>query len=316
MGRSLPRSAIPLLAALLFAPPAAAWPDRAITIVYPYAPGSDGHARALAEAFSREFGQPVVVENRDGASGVIGMRFVAGAPPDGYTLGLTPMTPLAVQPHTVRNLDLGPDRFEPICNVTDNILGLVVRDSSPFADVPALVAAAHSRQLDFGSPGPNSIPEIAVLRMQAAAGGDYLHLPFRGSAVSITEVLAGRLDFAATVVATAGPMIRGGGLRLLGVFSEHRHPEFPDVPTLREQGIDAVQASFASLYAPRGTPEPVLARLEAACGRALRTEGFRRAAAGMGAVTDFRGREELRALLASEYRAFGRLLASPGTGRP
>ena len=180
------------------------------------------------------------------------------------------------------------------------------------ADAPALFAAARASQLSFGSPGPNSIPQLAVVRMQAAAGGDYLHVPFRGSAVSVTEVLAGRLDFAATVVATAGPLIRSGQLRLLGVFSERRHPEFPEVPTMREQGIDAVQASYASLYAPRGTPEAVVARLQEACRLALQTEGFRRAAAQTGAAIDYRSRADLRALLAEEYASFGRLLRGMG----
>ena len=299
-----------LLAAL--ARPALAWPERPITMIYPYAPGSDAAARALAEALHQELGQPVAVVNRDGASGVIGMRAVAQAAPDGYMLGMTPMTPLVVQPHTVRNLGIGPDSFEPVCNVTDNILGIVVRSDSPFADAPALAAAARARQLSFGSPGPNSIPQLAVVRLQAAAGGDYLHVPFRGSAVSVTEVLAGRLDFAATVAATAGPLIRNGQLRLLGVFSERRHPEFPAVPTMREQGIEAVQASFASLYAPRGTPEAVVARLEEACRSALQTDGFRRAAAQTGAAIDYRSRAELRALLAEEYASFGRLLRGMG----
>jgi tripartite-type tricarboxylate transporter receptor subunit TctC len=301
-----------LLLLLGLATPALAWPDRPITIVYPYAPGSDAAARALAEALQQDLGQPVAVVNRDGASGVIGMRAVAQAAPDGYMLGMTPMTPLVVQPHAVRNLGIGPASFEPICNVTDNILGLVVRADSPFADVPALVAAAQRRQLSFGSPGPNSIPQLAVARLQAAAGGDYLHVPFRGSAVSVTEVLAGRLDFATTVAATAGPLVRNGQLRLIGVFSEQRHPEFPDVPTMREQGIEAVQPSYASLYAPRGTPEPILARLEAACERALRTDGFRRAAAQTGAVSDYRDRAALRSLLDAQYASFGALLRSLG----
>jgi tripartite-type tricarboxylate transporter receptor subunit TctC len=303
---------IPAWLALLGAPAVAAWPERPITIIYPYAPGSDGHARALAEAFQQEFGQGVVVVNRDGASGVIGMRAVAQAAPDGYTLGMTPMTPIAVQPHMVRNLGVGPESFAPICNVTDNILGLVVRADSSIRDARMLIEEAERRQLSYGSPGPNSIPFIAVHRMAIAAGGDFLHVPYRGSAVSVTELLGGRLDFATIVVATGGPMIKNGQLRLIGVFSERRHPEFPDAPTMREQGIDIVQPSYAGLYAPRGTPKPVLERLEAACRRALDTEAFRRAAASIGAAIDFRDRAELARLLTEEYATFGRILRELG----
>ncbi len=298
--------------AFLAAPALADWPERPITIIYPYAPGSDGHARALAEAFQQEFGQGVVVVNRDGASGVIGMRTVAQAAPDGYTLGMTPMTPIAVQPHMVRNLGVGPESFAPICNVTDNILGLVVRANSPIHDARALVREAHRRQLSYGSPGPNSIPFIAVHRMAVSTGGDYLHVPYRGSAVSVTELLGGRLDFATIVVATGGAMIKNGQLRLIGVFSERRHPEFPNAPTMREQGIDVVQPSYAGLYAPRGTPEPVLERLEVACRRALDTEAFRRAAAAIGAAIDFRDRAELARLVDEEYTIFGRVLRELG----
>jgi tripartite-type tricarboxylate transporter receptor subunit TctC len=297
---------------LAIATPALAYPDRTITIIYPYAPGSDGHVRALAESFQKEFGQAVVVTNRDGGSGVVGMRAVAQSRPDGYMLGMTPLTPIAVQPHMVRDVGTAPENFEPICNVTDNILGIAVRADSPFTSVPQLVAEARRRQLTFGSPGPNSIPFLGVFRMQRAAGGDYLHIPYRGSSVSITELLGGRLDFVTMVVATGGPMIRSGTLRLLGVFSEERHPEFPQTPTMREQGIDAVQPSYAALFAPRGTPEPVLAQLEGACRRALQTDAFRRAAQTIGAAIAFRDRVQLRDLLAEEYANFGRDLRDLG----
>jgi tripartite-type tricarboxylate transporter receptor subunit TctC len=286
--------------------PAFAYPDRPITIIYPYAPGTDGHTRALAESFQQQFGQPVIVSNRDGGSGVVGMRVVAQSRPDGYTLGMTPLTPIAVQPHMVRDIGIGPESFEPVCNVADNILGITVRPDSPFTSMSQLVAVARQRELTFGSPGPNSIPFLGVFRMQRAAGGEYLHIPFRGSSTSVTELLGGRLDFVTMVVASAGPMIRNGELRLLGVFSEARHPEFPEAPTMREQGIDAVQPSYAALFAPRGTPEPVLVQLEDACRRALETDAFKRAAQNLGAAIAFRNRAQLRDLLAEEYASFGR----------
>ena len=303
---------IVLLLLLAIGSPALAYPDRPITIIYPYAPGTDGHTRALAESFQQQFGQPVVVSNRDGGSGVVGMRVVAQARPDGYTLGMTPLTPLAVQPHMVRDIGIGPESFEPVCNVADNIIGIAVRPGSPFDTIADLVAAARRQELTFGSPGPNSIPFLGVFRMQRAAGGDYLHIPFRGSSTSVTELLGGRLDFVTMVVASAGTLVRSGELRLLGVFSEARHPEFPQVPTIREQGIDAVQPSYAALFAPRGTPEPVLARLEEACRHALETEAFKRAAQHLGVAIVFRNRTQLRDLLAEEYASFGRDLRALG----
>jgi tripartite-type tricarboxylate transporter receptor subunit TctC len=306
-----------LLALLLLALPAAAqeWrPERPITIINPYATGSstDAIARALAEAFAPDLGQSVVVVSRDGGSGVVGMRALAAAAPDGLTLAFSPLVPLAVQPHLVRNTGLGPEAVTPVCNVTENILGIMVRADSPWRTLPEMVAAARARPLSFGSPGPNSAPFLGVHRMQVAAGGQWTHAPFRGDAASLTEVLAGRLDFAAIVVASGVPMARAGQTRLLAVFSERRHPEFPDVPTAREQGIEAVQLSYAALFAPRGLPGPVLARLERACEAAMHTEGFRTIAARWGVVPDYRPAADLTARLAREYEMTGRVLRELG----
>lgn len=306
-----------LLALLLLALPATAqeWrPERPVTIINPYATGSstDAIARALAEAFSPDLGQSVVVVSRDGGSGVVGMRALASAAPDGLTLAFSPLVPLAVQPHLVRNTGLGPEAVTPVCNVTENILGIMVRADSPWRTLPEMVAAARTRPLTFGSPGPNSAPFLGVHRVQVAAGGEWTHAPFRGDAASLTEVIAGRLDFAAIVVASGVPMARAGQTRLVAVFSDRRHPEFPDVPTAREQGIEAVQLSYAALFAPRGLPAPILARLEGACRRAMETEGFRTIAQRWGVVPDFRPAAALAERLAREHEATGRVLRELG----
>lgn len=296
-----------LLLALLAPLPATAFPDRPVTIINPYATGSstDAAARALADSFTRDLGQNVVVTSQSGGSGVVGMRALAAAAADGHTLAYSPLVPLAFQPHLVRNTGLGPDAVAPVCNVTENILGIMVKADSPWRTLADVVAAARQRPLTYGSPGPNSAPFLGVHRVQSAAGGQFTHVPFRGDGASLTEVIAGRLDFAAIVVASGVPMARSGQTRLIAVFSEGRHPAFPDVPTAREQGIDALQPSYAGLFAPRGTPDAVLSRLEAACRAAMDTEGFRRFAENWGAVASFRGRAELQALLRSEYEATG-----------
>jgi tripartite-type tricarboxylate transporter receptor subunit TctC len=306
-----------LLALLLLTLPATAqeWrPERPVTIINPYATGSstDAIARALADAFTAELGQSVVVVSRDGGSGVVGMRSLASSAPDGLTLAFSPLVPLVVQPHLVRNTGLGPEAVTPVCNVTENILGIMVRADSPWRTLPEMVAAARTRSLSFGSPGPNSAPFLGVHRVQIAAGGEWTHAPFRGDAASLTELMAGRLDFAAIVVASGVPMARAGQTRLVAVFSDRRHPEFPDVPTAREQGIEAVQLSYAALFAPRGLPEPILARLERSCQRAMETEGFRAIAQRWGVVPDFRPAAALRERLAREYEATGRVLRELG----
>jgi tripartite-type tricarboxylate transporter receptor subunit TctC len=298
----------------LAAAPALAFPERPITIVLPYSPGSaaDGHARALGEHFTRVRGQPVVVTNRDGGSGVVGMRSDAASPPDGHTLGLTPMTAIVVQPHLLRNAGIGPDSFAPVCGTNENVLGLVVRADSPVRDLPGLVAEGRRRQLSFGSAGPNSLPQLALWRVQRATGVDFVHVPYRGDPPHLNELLGGRLDFSSTVVASASELIDAGRLRLIAVFSAGRHPDYPAVPTAREQGIDALQFSQVGLYAPARTPEPVLARLEAACRSGMDDPAFRRVAAAGRVVIRHVPRAEFAAMVRQEYENYGRILRELG----
>lgn len=305
-----------LLALALLVPAAARaeFPDRPITIVLPYAPGSasDSYGRALGEHFTRMMGQPVVVTNRDGGSGVVGMRFVAQSAPDGYTLGLTPVTPVVVQPHMVRNLGIGPDSFQPVCGTNENVLGVLVREDSPIRNLADLVAEGRRRPLTYGSPGPNSLPQLAVFRIQRATGVDFTHVPFRGDPPHLNELMAGRLDFSSAVVASASGLIDGNKLRLIAVFSARRHPDYPDVPTAREQGIDAQQLSQVGIYAPRGTPEPVMARLEEACRTGVEDETFRRVAATRKVPVNYMSRADFTAMVRSEYEAYGRILRELG----
>ena len=144
----------------------------------------------------------------------------------------TPMTPITVQPHYVKGLKLGPDSVQPLCGVTENILGVSVRADSPFKTIGELVAAAKKGSLSYGSPGPNSAPFLAMDQLERDQGLKLVHVPYKGDAGSIQELLAGRLDFASSIAASAAPQIRAGKLRLLAVASERRHPAFPEVPTL------------------------------------------------------------------------------------
>ncbi len=305
------------VSAILASHPAAAqrYPDRPISIVHNYGPGtaSDATARMIAEALSQQLGKPVVVDNRAGAAGVVGTKAVVASAADGYTLMVGPMTAITTQPHLVRDLGLGPDSIEPICNISANILGAAVRSESALTDGPKLVAAAKQRPLDFGSTGPNSLSSLAVHKMKTSAGGgEFVSIPYRSDAASLADLLGGRLDFASLLVANGTPMFRAGTLRLIGVFAEQRHPEFPDVPTFREQGIDAVQMSYAGMVAPKGTPESILDLLEANCRKAMDSVPFKRAVEQYGIVVDYRGRKAFAKLLAAEYASLAKVLRELG----
>jgi len=141
---------------------------------------------------------------------------------------------------------------------------------------------------------------------------DFTHVPYRGDPPHLNELLCGRLDFSATVVASASELIDSGRLRLLAVFSARRHPDYPGVPTAREQGIDAEQLSQVGLYAPRGTPEPVLAQLEEACRTGTEDATFRRVATTTRFVVNFMPRATFSAMVQAEYGNYGRILRALG----
>lgn len=291
------------------------YPEKPITVVHNYGPGtaSDATARMIGEALAQQLGKPVVVDNKSGAAGVVGTKAVTGAAPDGYTLMIGPMTAVTAQPHLVRDVGLKPDSIAPICNISANVLGAAVRSDGPFADAKSVMAAAKQRPLNFGSTGPNSLSALAVHRAKVSAGGgEFVPIPYRSDGAALAELLAGRLDFAALLVANGTPMFRAGTLKLIGVFAEKRHPEYPDVPTFREQGIDAVQMSYAGMVAPKGTPEPVLELLEANCRKAIDSEPFRRAVEQYGILVDYRGRKDFAKLLADEYESLGKVLTELG----
>jgi tripartite-type tricarboxylate transporter receptor subunit TctC len=300
---------------LLGAAPAARaeFPERPITMIMPYSPGAaDVLMRALGEHIQRRLGQPLVLMTRDGASGVVGMRFVAASAPDGYTIGQTPMTAIVVQPHMVRSAGTSPENFEAVCGTNENILGIAVRADSPIHTLPELVAEGKRRQMSFGSPGPNSLPQLGVWRVQRATGVEFNHIPYRGEAQHLNDTLAGRLDFSAAVVSSAAELVEAGKMRLITVFSNRRHPDFPDVPTAREQGIDAVQLSQVGIYAPRGTPAPVLDRLEEACRTGLETPAVKAVLATTRAPAAFMPRAALNAMLRDEFATYGRILKELG----
>jgi tripartite-type tricarboxylate transporter receptor subunit TctC len=305
-----------LAAIALLAGPGAAraeYPERPITMVMPYSPGAaDVLVRAIGEHVQRVLGQALVPVTRDGASGVVGMRLVAGAAPGDYILDHTPMTAIVVQPHLLRDAGIGPDSFEGVCGTNENVITVAVRTDSPVRDLPGLVAEARRRPLSFGSPGPNSLPQLAVWRVQRATGVEMNHIPYRGEAPHVNDTLAGRLDFSAAIVSSVAELVRAGRMRMLAVFSESRHPDFPDVPTAREQGIDALQFSQVGIYAPRGTPGPVLDRLEAACRGALDEPAVRRVLASSASPARFVPRAALSRMIHEEYASYGRILRELG----
>ena len=308
-----------LLAALALAAPVLAqtdYPNKPVRIINPFVAGSttDVLARALGAGLASRLGQPFVVENRGGAGGAIGTAAVARADADGYTLLFAPALVLSVHPQDRADTGYRTDSLVPICQTFINAMALVVRPESPIRSVADLVAAAKAKPgaLNYGHQGSMTIPHLAMEEFLIAANLDIRDIPFRGEPLVIADVLGGRLDVASIVLGSAV----GQNVRVIGVFGESRHPGFPDVPTVREQGYDVSPASFGGLMAPAGTPAPLLARLSEACTAAANDAAYRAVAERAAQppnffdnVAGFRARLERD--ISAKARVLARLKARP-----
>lgn len=290
-------------------------PERPVTIVNPYAAGSttDTLARTLAQGMTARLAQPVVVQNRDGAAGGIGTAFVTRAAPDGHTLLFAPAVVLSVLPAR-GDPGYGPEALVPVCQTFENAMAIAVRPDSPFATLTDLVAAARARPgaVTFGHQGIASIPHLAALELAEEARLQFQDVPYRGEPAVITDLRAGRVDFAVTVMGS----LAGQNMRVLGVFAPARHPLMPEVPTVAEQGFPVAPTSFGGLFAPAGTPQAARVALEAACLAAARDEAYRAVAARVfQPETPEAPADALAARLARDIADKRRLLTAIGAAR-
>lgn len=256
-----------------------AFPNRTVQLVLPYPPGNaiDLLVRALAAQMAPQLGQSVVVVNRDGAAGVVGSVSVLRAPADGYSVLFMPALVSSVLPITQPTSGLQVSSFRPVCQVFSNSMALVVKPDSPIRSLRDLQAAARANpgRVTYGTLGVTSIPHLAMVQWAAAAGVEVEHVPYRADAAVMTEVLQGRIDVGSIVLGSAAGR---NDIRVLAVFDQQRHQDFPDAMTAVEQGFDVAPASFGGLFVLTGTPEDRITRLEAACTTAAQSEVYRNAA--------------------------------------
>lgn len=244
------------------------WPNRPIKIIVPYTPGTgqDTIARAIAPKLTEKFGQAVVIENRPGASGNIGMEAVAKAPPDGYTLLMTAST-IVLNPLLYKNLGWDPFRdFAPVANLTIGYLALVVGNNVKANNVREFVALlkAQPGKLAYSSTGIGTPQHLSGELFKVATGTYMLHVPYRGSAGAITGLIGGDVEAMFMPVHSALPQAKQGRLKVLGVVNGKRVAVAPEVPTLQEAGGPNLEASvWYPMYAPARTPPEVVSRLSA-----------------------------------------------------
>ncbi len=297
--------AVPLCAAVLGAPAHAAYPDRPIRIIVPFAPGgaSDLIARVLSAPLSAELGQPVVVENHPGANGNVGIGYVAKADPDGYRL-LVASSVIFVNRLLNRPDSSDPATdFAPITDLGGSPDALVTRKESDIADIADLIrrAKAAPGHITFASPGIGSISQLGVELLDLRSGIELVHVPYTGAGPAVEAALSGTTDLAGVNISAAMPLIKAGKLRALVQTGARRWFELADVPTMAEAGIaNAESETLQILLAPAKTPPDIARRISDATMKVLDSPALRDQLLKTGFAVSAKGPDDLKALIASE----------------
>jgi tripartite-type tricarboxylate transporter receptor subunit TctC len=247
------------------------YPERTITMIVPFPPGgvADTVARPVADALQRELKQPVVIENKAGAGGALGMGLAARAAPDGYTV-LLALSSISVLPEADKLFGRKPqftlNQFKPIARFTADPTVLVVRADAPWQTLADFVADAKRKPgvYNYGSSGNYGTMHVPMEMLKSAAGFRMVHIPFTGAGPAVVALLGGQVDALASGPATVAQHVKGGRLRALAHWGDRPLQSLPDVPSLTSQGYPVRFAQWSGLFAPAGTPDDVLQRLRAA----------------------------------------------------
>jgi tripartite-type tricarboxylate transporter receptor subunit TctC len=284
------------------APAQDAYPSRAITIINPFPPGgaADVVARPLAAVLEPLIKQPVVIETKAGAAGQVGAQFAASAKPDGYTLlvhivsisGFAEVDRLYGRP-----VKFTRDDFIPIARLIADPMVLIVNDQQPYKTLAEFVADVKKRpnELVFSSSGMHGALHLPTALFLKAAGLQMKHLPTNGGGPALTALIGNNSQMSFSAIAAAMGQIRGGKARALACLGAQRAPALPDVPTMKEQGYDIEFYLWVGMFAPKGTPEPIVVKLRAEIGKAAATDQFRQAMKNIGQDVAYLDQVEFKA---------------------
>jgi tripartite-type tricarboxylate transporter receptor subunit TctC len=311
-----------LLAAPLLLPAAAraqeAWPQRAVTLVVPFAPGGpvDNVARPVAEGLRRRIGQPVVIENRAGAGGLVGTRAVAAARPDGHTLLVGSPGPLVIAPAAGATDAPDPLRaLAPVALLADSPQVLVVTNGLAATTLAEFVALARTRpgELNLGSAGIGTTPHLAMELLGQLAGVRFEHVPYRGTGAALPDLMAGKIDALFGDISAVLPLVEAGRIRALATTAAARTALAPGIPTTAEAGFPAlIVRNFQAVLAPAGTPDGVLRRAAVALGEAVAEDAVRAALARQGALPARSGPEHLAEYIRAERATWDPVIRAIG----
>jgi tripartite-type tricarboxylate transporter receptor subunit TctC len=311
-------AALSCLLSLSATAPAQEWPSKPIRIIVPFPPGqgADFVGRLLAEHLTQVLGRQVVVENRPGAGSMIGTEFAAKAPGDGYTLLIGGTSALVINPHLFPKLGYDTLRdFAPITNVALLPMVICVNRSFPAHNIQDLIRLAKRRpgEIVYGSSGNGSTHHLTQAMLAAATGIRLIHVPYKGSVASMTDLIGGQIAMLADTPPAVLPYVKSGQVRAIAVTSTKRSPFFPEVPTVDEQGIKGFDAvAWAGFVAPAGTPASILDRLNNEVVKALETPVMQKRFQDLAMVSIGDTRDQFGAFLKAELARWGKAVKVSG----
>ena len=290
----------------------AAFPERPITIVVPYAPGgaADAVARVIASRMGTRLGGSVIVDNKAGASGTIGAAYVAKAQADGYTM-LYDATPYSINPHLFPKMPYAADALQPLSLVLLAPNMLIVPANSPFRNVGELIAKAKAQpgKLNFASGGSGTVQRLASELFRQKLGLDMVHVPYKSGGPAIADTMGGQVDFMFSTIAASYPLVASGKLRALAVSAPERSKRLPDVPTVAEAAIPGYEAyEWNGMFVPAGTPAPIAAQLQKALVEVLQEDEVKQRLADLGAQPIGSTPAEFAAFLKKEDAKWGEVV--------
>ena len=298
---------------------AGTYPEHPITIVIPFPPGgnSDIIARLVADRLASTLGQPVIVDHRPGgAGGTVGAKAVVSAEPDGYTLLLSSPTTLVVAPAVYRSLGYDPAKsFAPIATLFSVPQLLAVNPSVPVRSLPDLVAYAKANpgKINFASPGYGTQPHLLGEMLRLATGIDIVHVPYKGPAQAVTDLLAGQVQMYFETIALLLPHVEAGKIKALAVADETRSAQLPAVPTTTETGLPKLQATyFNGVLAPAGTPTNIVGKLNAAINETLKSPDLQATLVKLSAKPKIGSPQDFAAFIAAERKKWTEVADAAG----
>lgn len=291
------------------------WPEKPVTIIVPFAAGgnTDGIARMVAQRLSEALGQQFVIENKGGAGGALAADQVARAQPDGYTMFVTAVSVLAIVPKMMK-VKFDPQKdFEPISNIATNPFVLVVNKDLPVKSVKEFVAHVKGKNMSYASAGQGSLAHLSMALFLKEAGIEMTHIPYKGNAPALSDVIAGHVPAMFSNLSDALPHAAGGNVRLIAVSGDKRAPQVPDVPTVAESGYPKYKTlTWNGLMAPAGTPKVIIEKVAREVAAAVKDPKFAEKLASYGVDPLGNTPDEFRKMIAADIVTWAEALKAAG----